>query len=83
MLAPCFTLPAFGQQGTGRIEGRVVRDDGSGVGGVSVVLNELSFTDITQVSGTFLFSGVPVGSYTITFTLHDGLSDRGTPRSPR
>ena len=67
--APWFVLPAFGQQATGRIEGRVVRDDGSGVGGVSVVLNELSFTDITEVSGTFLFSGVPAGSYTITFTL--------------
>ena len=47
----------------------MVRDDGSGVGGVSVVLNELSFTDITEASGTFHFSSVPTGSYTITFTL--------------
>ena len=67
--APWFALAAFGQQSTGRIEGRVVRDDGSGVGGVSVVLNELSFTDITEASGTFHFSSVPTGSYTITFTL--------------
>jgi outer membrane receptor protein involved in Fe transport len=62
-------LPAFGQQGTGRIEGRLVRSDGSGVGGASVLLNELSFTDITEISGTFSFHGVPAGSYTITFTL--------------
>jgi len=65
--------PGFAQQGTGRIEGRVVREDGSGVGGVSVVLNELSLTDITQVSGIFSFSNVPAGTYSISLALGENL----------
>ena len=56
-------------QETGRIEGRVVRADGTPVGGVSVVLNELSLTDITDANGAFAFSAVPAGAYSVTFVL--------------
>jgi outer membrane receptor protein involved in Fe transport len=56
-------------QETGRIEGRVVRSDGTAVGGVSVVLNELSLTDITDANGLFTFSAVPAGAYSVTFVL--------------
>jgi iron complex outermembrane receptor protein len=63
-----FSVPAFSQE-TGRIEGRVVRADGTPVGGVSVVVNELSLTDITDANGAFGFAAVPVGSYSVTFVL--------------
>ena len=56
-------------QGAGRIEGRVVHMDDAPVGGVSVVLNELSMTDITDANGAYVFSGVPAGTYTVTFVL--------------
>ena len=65
-------------QETGRIEGRVVRGSGTssvgsagaeGVGGVSVVVNELSLTDITDANGAFTFSAIPAGSYSVTFVL--------------
>jgi iron complex outermembrane receptor protein len=72
-LAALWADPGLAQQGSGRIEGRVVREDGSGVGGVSVVLNELSLTDITQVSGIFAFSNVPAGTYSISLALGENL----------
>jgi iron complex outermembrane receptor protein len=67
----CFLLAdhAFAETGSGRIEGRVVHTDGSGVGGVSVVLNETGATSITAPTGAFSFSSVPVGSYTLTLAL--------------
>jgi len=59
---------AFSQE-TGRIEGRVLHADGSPVGGVSVVVNELALTDITDANGAFVFSAVPAGAYSVTFVL--------------
>ncbi len=56
-------------QETGRITGRVARDDGSGVGGVTVVVNEISAADITDQAGTFTFDRLPAGTYSITFIL--------------
>ncbi len=67
----CFLIPqhAFSQKGSGRIEGRIIRADGSGVGGVSVVLNETGATDISAGNGVFFFSDVPEGAYSITLAL--------------
>ncbi len=48
-------------QETGRIEGRVVRPDGSPVAGVSVVVNERSLTAITDPNGAFTFASLPAG----------------------
>jgi iron complex outermembrane receptor protein len=59
---------AFSQD-AGRIVGRVVRGDGTPVGGVSVVVNELSLTEITDGNGAFAFSSVPAGTYSVTFVL--------------
>ena len=70
ILAGAMLIPALASaQETGRIEGRVVRPDGSAVGGVSVVVNELSMTDITDADGAFSFSSVPAGTYSVTFVL--------------
>jgi iron complex outermembrane receptor protein len=59
---------AFSQE-TGRIEGRVLRADGTPVSGVSVVVNELSLTEITDANGAFAFAAVPAGTYSVTFVL--------------
>jgi iron complex outermembrane receptor protein len=59
---------ASGQQ-TGRIEGRVLRADGTPVRGVSVVVNELSLTEITDSNGAFAFASVPAGTYSVSYAL--------------
>ena len=65
---PLFVVTSFAQD-TGRIAGRVAREDGTGVGGVTVVINEISMADITDQGGSFVFDNVPVGTYSITFIL--------------
>jgi iron complex outermembrane receptor protein len=58
-------------QDTGRIEGRVAREDGGGVGGVTVAINEVGMVGITGTDGAFRFFGVPAGTYSLSFTLGD------------
>ena len=70
------TSTARAQEGVGRLEGRVLRADGTGVPGVSVVVNELSLTDITAANGLFTFASVPAGTYSITFALGENLVTR-------
>ena len=67
----CLSLlpAAAAAQATGRIEGRVVRSDGTGVRGVTVVLNAAESMVITGSTGGFVFSRVQVGTHTLTFTL--------------
>ncbi len=63
------TALAFAQE-AGSIVGRVTREDGSGVGGVTVVIIETSAAEITDSGGNYAFNNVPVGdSYTVSFTL--------------
>jgi iron complex outermembrane receptor protein len=67
------TTILFAQQ-TGRIEGRVTREDGSGVGGVTVVINETSAAEITDGNGNYVFVGVPANAtYSISFTLGENV----------
>ena len=63
-------------QGNGQIEGKVSREDGKGVGGVTVVLNETGAVEVTNNSGTFNFDGVPPGTYTISFTIGDNATTK-------
>jgi outer membrane receptor for ferrienterochelin and colicins len=58
-------------QETGRIEGRVTREDGSGIRGVSVRIDQLDQVVLTDGQGSFAFSGVPAGTYDLTFSLLD------------
>jgi iron complex outermembrane receptor protein len=56
----------------GRLEGRVTRTGGGGVGGVAVVITELGAATVTDNEGFFLFHNrVAPGTYTLTFTLGD------------
>ena len=72
-LAVWFAGVALAQEGGGRIEGRVVREDGTGIGGVSVVLLETSASEITGSNGTFTFSNVAAGTYSITLNLGENV----------
>ena len=62
-------LPALAQDG--QIDGTVTRDDGKGIGGVTVVVSELGQVEITDNSGKFAFRGVPAGTYNLSFSLGD------------
>ena len=64
---------AAAQAQNSRIEGRITRADGSGVGGASVALNETSMTAITRSDGVFTFSGLPAGTYSLTMVLGESL----------
>lgn len=63
-------VPALAQ-GNGQIEGRVTRENGKGLGGVTVVLNELGAVKITDNNGHYRFDDVPAGSYSVSMTLGD------------
>ena len=58
-------------QEQGRIEGRVAREDGSGITGVSVRLDQLDQVVLTDEMGNFHFADVPAGTYTLTYSLLD------------
>ena len=58
---------AWGQNGS--IAGRVLRENGTGIPGVSVVVAETASTTITEDDGQFLFRGLPAGTYAVTFLL--------------
>ncbi len=61
--------PVLAQAGS--IDGKVSRDNGKGVGGVTVVLSELGRVEITGNGGEFRFLDVPAGSYNLSFSLGD------------
>ncbi len=57
-------------QESGRIEGRVTRSDGSGIGGVSVRVDETDQVVLTESDGGFVLEVAP-GTYSLTFSLVD------------
>ncbi|MDY7091828.1 MAG: carboxypeptidase regulatory-like domain-containing protein [Acidobacteriota bacterium] len=68
-LALLISAPALLAQGFGRLDGRVAKADGKGVGGVTVVIDELGRVELTDQQGAFSFDRVAAGTYTVTFTL--------------
>ena len=62
-------VPALAQDGS--IDGMIERDNGKGIGGVTVVLSELGQVEITNDDGSFRFPGVPAGEYNLAFSLGD------------
>jgi iron complex outermembrane receptor protein len=63
-------VPALADaQDTGRIEGRVTRQSGDGVRGVTVAIDGTSMSTLTDNTGSFVFGNVPAGTYALTFNL--------------
>ncbi|MEM6796334.1 MAG: TonB-dependent receptor [Acidobacteriota bacterium] len=58
-------------QNSGSIDGKIERENGRGVGGVTVVVSELGRVEITSNDGSFRFGGIPAGSYNVNFSLGD------------
>jgi iron complex outermembrane receptor protein len=58
-------------QETGRLEGRITRQDGAPLGGVSVRIDQLDQVALTDEGGVYSFPSVPAGAYTLTFSLAD------------
>ena len=69
MLLPIAVTAAGFAQGTGRIEGRVVREGGGGLGGVTVTINEIGMAGLSAADGAFSFVGVAAGTYSLSATL--------------
>jgi outer membrane receptor protein involved in Fe transport len=68
-LAGVRSVAAQPAAGAGRLEGLVIRQDGSGVGGVLVLIEELGRSELTDVTGKYAFGGLPPGIYTVLSTL--------------
>ncbi len=71
LLTALVVCPMAMAQGSGRIEGSIARESGAGIGGVAVIVNEIGAAELSQPDGSFRFSGVPAGTYSLTFTLGD------------
>lgn len=56
---------------TGRLQGRITRSDGTGIGGVIVQIVELSRVELTDSDGNFRFDAVPAGTYTVSMVAAD------------
>ncbi len=65
-------LPALAAaQGSGSLAGNVTGNTGTPVSGVTVVINEAAVAEITDDNGNYLLSGLPPGTYTVSFSLAD------------
>lgn len=58
-----------GAQGVGGLAGRVIRQDGSPLGGVMVLVRETGAIQWTTADGRYRFARLPRGPYTLLFTL--------------
>ena len=65
----CVAGPGHAQERPGRIDGRLIREDGSGVVGATVLLNETGATAMTGTNGQFAFANLRPGTYSVTLTL--------------
>ena len=68
-MAGTASVAAQPARGSGRLEGVVVRQDGSGVGGVVVLVEELGRSELTDATGRYAFGGMAPGTYTVLSTL--------------
>src|SRR5688500_15539701 len=55
--------------GSGRLEGIVVRQDGSGVGGVVMLVQQVGVSELTDAAGKYVFGQLAPGTYTVLSTL--------------
>lgn len=58
-------------QGTGSLSGDVTGSGDTPIAGVTVVINEAAMAEITNDNGHYLLTGLPPGTYTVSFSLGD------------
>ena len=58
-------------QGTGSLSGDVTGSGDTPIAGVTVVINEAAMAEITNDNGHYLLTGLPPGTYTVSFSLSD------------
>ena len=63
------TVAAQPAPGSGRLEGVVVRQDGSGVGGVLVLIEGTGQSELTDATGKYAFGRLEPATYTVLKTL--------------
>ncbi|KAI1690746.1 carboxypeptidase regulatory-like domain-containing protein [Ditylenchus destructor] len=63
------------------VSGRVVDENGNGVGGVTVVVDGTELTAITESDGRYLFDTVPVGDHVVRVIPPGGFSTADDSRS--
>jgi outer membrane receptor protein involved in Fe transport len=68
-LASAGNVAAQPAPGPGRLEGVVIRQDGSGVGGVLVLIEELGQSELTDATGKYAFGRLAAGSYSVLSSL--------------
>ena len=68
-VASAGSLAAQPASGSGRLEGVVVREDGSGVGGVLVLIEESGQRELTDATGKYAFDRLVPATYTVLKTL--------------
>jgi len=74
-LVLCSASLVVAEEGTGRLEGRVIKD-GEGVGAVIVFILELAEAETTDEKGEFAFDKVPQGNYNVILTLGENTLTR-------
>ncbi len=76
----CMTMPAVAQQTLGGITGTVVDPSGSAIPGVEVTATsdetKLVRTSKSNGTGTYELVDLPIGTYTVTFTLNGFTTER-------
>ena len=83
VLALFFSVLAADESKLGRIDGRVVDSDGRGQGGVRVGIEDTGRSTLSGGDGAYSFSGVPPGTYNLTFALgENSLSEKGIVVTP-
>ena len=71
LLTYILLVPVLSQaEDTGGIQGQVMKA-GKPVGGVDVILVELSLSTLTDKNGVYLFTRIPTGKYNLIFTQGD------------
>jgi outer membrane receptor protein involved in Fe transport len=74
LVAVAMAGPALAQNGG--IKGKVARPDGSGLAGIAVIVNETGAVATTASNGSFSFSGLPAGTYSLSFSLGNNSESR-------
>ena len=75
MAALLALIPAWASaQGTGQLTGVITGPDQAPMSGVTVVINEVGMAEISDNDGRYRLTGVPAGTYTVTFSLGERTS---------